>query len=348
MMRGSKPAEKLLSVENLSVILQTPQGEVPVVDDVSFTLERGKTLGLVGESGCGKTMTAYALMALLPRKARVSETTAIRFQKQNLAGMKGAGLRQLLGKDIAMVFQDPMTSLNPVMTIGRQITEVLRHHLKLDQNSARDRAVALLERVGIPLAERRLGHYPHQLSGGLRQRVAIAIALACEPDLLIADEPTTALDVTVQAGILDLIARLQKENQMAIILISHDLNVVAGRTHETAVMYAGRIVEQAPTDELYDNTLMPYTRALMDAVPRMAHPPHTRLRTIGGYPPALTALPPGCRFAPRCPRAAKRCAHQEPTLRQIDGQRHRVACWYPLSNNPAPGGTALFHPGEVI
>jgi len=330
-MKENGPVKLLLEVENLSVILPTARGDVHAVNNVSFVLAPGKTLGLVGESGCGKTMTAYSLMDLLPRNARVSEMTAIRFRGQNLVELPGVKLRQLLGQDIAMIFQDPMTSLNPVITIGRQITEVLCHHLKMDKRSARDRAVALLKRVGVPLAEHRFGQYPHQLSGGLRQRVAIAIALACEPHLLIADEPTTALDVTVQAEILDLIAQLQEENQMAMILISHDLDVVAGRTHETAVMYAGRIVEQAATHELYDNIYMPYTRALMDAIPRMADPPHTRLQTIGGHPPDLIDLPPGCRFAPRCPRAAQRCRNQEPTLKDINGQSHRVACWYPLN-----------------
>ena len=329
-MMAKGPIQSLLAVENLSVVLPTPRGIVQAVDRVSLVLEAGQTLGLVGESGCGKTMTAYSIMGLLPHNARVPKSTAIRFRGQNLVDLPGAGLRRLLGKDIAMIFQDPMTSLNPVMPIGRQITEVLCHHLKMDQTPARKRAVALLEDVGVPLAETRLNQYPHQLSGGLRQRVAIASALACEPQLLIADEPTTALDVTVQAEILDLIARLQAEKQMAMILISHDLDVVAGRTHETAVMYAGQIVEQAATDELYDNIYMPYTRALMDAVPRLADPPHTRLQTIGGHPPNLRNLPPGCRFEPRCPRASERCQHQEPKLKDINGRRHRVACWYPL------------------
>jgi peptide/nickel transport system ATP-binding protein len=230
-----------------------------------------------------------------------------------------------------MIFQDPMTSLNPVMKIGRQVTEVLIHHLKMDKQIAKDRAIELLELVGVPLAERRFYQYPHQLSGGLRQRVAIAIALACEPQILIADEPTTALDVTIQAEILDLIAKLQKEKHMAMILISHDLGVVAGRTHETAVMYAGKIVEQAPTHELYDNIYMPYTRMLIDAIPRLSDPPKKVLQTIGGQPPDLIDPLPGCQFAPRCPKAAQRCQHQEPTLDPIAGTNHKVACWYPLS-----------------
>ena len=328
MQRGPK---HLLSVENLSVTLPTPKGDVHAVDKVSFNLECGKTLGLVGESGCGKTMTAFSIMGLLSRDAMIPKNTAIRFQGQNLAGLPGVEMRRLLGKEIAIIFQDPMTSLNPVIPIGRQITEVLIHHFKMGKKSARVRAVTLLDRVGIPLAESRFGQYPHQLSGGLRQRVAIAIALACEPQLLIADEPTTALDVTVQAEILDLMAQLQEEKQMAMILISHDLDVVAGQTDETAVMYAGKIVEQAATKELYDNIFMPYTQALINAVPRLSDPPHTVLQTIGGHPPDLIDLLPGCRFAPRCPRAGERCRHQEPTLINLNGKGHQVACWYPLN-----------------
>ena len=320
----------LLVVDNLSTFLPTPKGYVHAVDGVSFVLEPGTTLGLVGESGCGKTMAAYSVMGLLPRNAVVAKESKIEFRGLNLIGLPGSQLRQILGNDIAMIFQDPMLSLNPVIKVGRQITEVLIHHLQIDKPTARDRASELLKQVGIPMAERRYDQYPHQLSGGLRQRVAIAIALACEPQLLIADEPTTALDVTVQAEILDLLTQLQEEKQMAMILITHDLGVVAGRTHETAVMYAGKIVEQASTHELFNHIYMPYTRALMDAIPRLTNPPHTRLQTIGGYPPDMIDPPAGCCFALRCPRSAPRCLYQEPALKNIDGQSHLFACWYPL------------------
>lgn len=320
----------LLKVENLRTYVPTLKGRAHAVDGISFVLEPGKTLGVVGESGCGKTMTAYSLMDLLPRGAIMSPQTTIQFLGQNLVNLPRPQLRQILGKDIAMIFQDPMTSLNPVIKIGQQISEVLIHHLQMDKQAARDRACELLKQVGVPMVGRRLNHYPHQLSGGLRQRVAIAIALACEPQLLIADEPTTALDVTVQTQILDLLAKLQEKTRMAMILISHDLGIVAGRTHETAVMYAGKIVEQAATDELFNHISMPYTRALMDAIPRLTNPPHTILQAIGGQPPDLIDPPPGCRFAPRCTRATNRCRQREPELRSIKGQSHWFACWHPL------------------
>ena len=320
----------LLAVENLRTVIPTRGGRVHAVDGVSFALEPGKTLGVVGESGCGKTMMARSIMGLLPRNAIMPPETRIEFLGENLVGLPGPQMRSILGKDIAMIFQDPMLSLNPVIKVGRQITEVLHHHLKMDKPAARDRGIKLLRQVGIPMAERRFNHYSHQLSGGLRQRVAIAIALACEPQLLIADEPTTALDVTVQTDILDLLAKLQAEKRMAMILVSHDLGVVAGRTHKTAVMYAGKIVEQAATAELFKHTAMPYTRALMDAIPRLTDPPHTRLQAIGGNPPDLIDPPPGCRFAPRCSRAKDLCRQKEPELKHIEGQNHRFACWYPL------------------
>ena len=329
-MMAKRQIKPLLAVENLHTFVPTTKGQVHAVDGVSFVLESGKTLGVVGESGCGKTMTAYSIMNLLPRGTVISPETTIEFLGQNLVGLPRPQLRRILGKNITMIFQDPMTSLNPVIKIGKQISEVLVHHLQMDKQAARDRATELLKQVGVPMAGRRFNQYPHQLSGGLRQRVAIAIALACEPQLLIADEPTTALDVTVQAQILDLLAKLQEKTRMAMMLISHDLGVVAGRTHETAVMYAGKIVEQAATDELFNHISMPYTRALMDAIPRLANPPHTTLQTIGGQPPDLIDPPPGCRFAPRCTRARNRCRQQEPALRNIQGHNHRFACWYPL------------------
>ena len=322
----------LLAVENLRMLVPTPGGRVHAVDGVSFALEPGKTLGVVGESGCGKTMMARSIMGLLPRNAIVPPETCIEFLGQNLVGLPGPQMRHILGKDLAMIFQDPMLSLNPVIKVGRQISEVLHHHLKMNKPAARDRGIELLKLVGIPMAERRFNHYPHQLSGGMRQRVAIAIALACEPQLLIADEPTTALDVTVQTDILDLLENLQAEKRMAMILVSHDLSVVADRTHDTAVMYAGKIVEQAPTADLFKHTAMPYTRALMDAIPRLIDPPHTKLQVIDGHPPDLIDPPPGCRFAPRCSRARDRCRRQEPKLEHIKGQNqnHRIACWNPL------------------
>jgi peptide/nickel transport system ATP-binding protein len=301
------------------------------MDGVGFSLAAGRTLGLVGESGCGKSMLARALMGLLPRDAVVGSAARIEYDGRSLIQMAPKQLRAIIGREIAMVFQDPLTSLNPVMRVGRQICEVLIHHLKLEKKAARQRATELLQQVAVPMPEKRFDQFPHQLSGGLRQRVAIAIALACEPRLLIADEPTSALDVTVQAGILDLLAAHQQEKQMAQLLISHDLGVVAGRAHTTAVMYAGRIVEMAPTEALFGNMRMPYTRALLNAVPRLGSQRCTRLRTIDGQPSDLVHLPPGCAFAPRCGRAHHRCYETVPELRNGDAQDHWFACWHPLA-----------------
>jgi peptide/nickel transport system ATP-binding protein len=325
---GKKP---LLNIKNLQVDLPIKQGRIQVVDQVSFSLDRGKTLGLVGESGCGKSMLAKAIMGLLPFKAQVSLDSKIEFMGQNLLRMSAAQIRQIIGRNIGLILQDPMTSLNPVMKIGSQVSEILRHHLGLNRTVARNRAVRLLDSVGIPIPEQCVTQYPHQLSGGLRQRVAIAIAIACKPQLLIADEPTTALDVTVQAEILDLLAELQQEEQMAMILITHDLGIVAGRTHETAVMYAGEIVEHAPTTKLFKKMRMPYTRALMRAIPHLADPPHTELKTINGQPPDLLNLPAGCRFSPRCPNSQTLCTKKRPDLECSNFGNHRFACWYPLN-----------------
>ncbi|MDM8537278.1 ABC transporter ATP-binding protein [Desulfobacterales bacterium HSG17] len=324
----------LLKVKDLQACLPTKHGLVRAVNRVSFSLEQGRTLGLVGESGSGKSMLARAVMGLLPSNALVPPDAIVEFKGQNLIKMSGKQMRRIMGREIALVFQDPMTSLNPVMKIGRQVAEVLCCHLKLNRATAWERAISLLDIVGIPMPKHRAEQYPHQLSGGLRQRVAIAIALACEPKLLIADEPTTALDVTVQAEILDLLARLQQEKQMAMILITHDLNVVAGRTHETAVMYAGRIVEHAPTSELFKQMHMPYTRALMEAIPRLSNPPHTKLQTINGHPPDLIDLPRGCSFAPRCCKTRDLCTKTRPDLKPVNNSKagnHRAACWYPLN-----------------
>jgi peptide/nickel transport system ATP-binding protein len=321
----------LLEVTDLHTHFHTPRGVVRAVDGVSFTLDRGRTLGLVGESGCGKSVLSRSVMGLLPSTARRSGE--VLFAGARIDGLGDAALRSYWGTQMAMVFQDPMTSLNPVMRIGRQITESLEVHTDLSRDQIRETALALLRSVHIPEPERRLRQYPHELSGGMRQRVVIAVALACGPRLLFADEPTTALDVTVQAQILDLLQEQQAERQMAVLLVSHDLGVVAGRTHDIAVMYAGQIVEQAPTSTLFSEVRMPYTEALLRSVPRLENPSHTRLSVIGGRPPDLIAPPEGCRFAPRCPYAQERCRTEQPPLVEADTPGHLYRCWYPVGTD---------------
>jgi peptide/nickel transport system ATP-binding protein len=335
---NDKPAtgEVVLDVRNLRTTFNTPIGVVHAVDGVSFTLERGKTLAIVGESGSGKTVLSRSIMNILPR-AGLSRSGNVFFEGRDFFDATDNEIREILGLKVAMIFQDPMTSLHPVMKIGKQITDVLKMHLHMSKAEARARAIELLRSVRIPEPARRLGEYPHQLSGGMRQRVMIAIAIACEPKLLIADEPTTALDVTVQAQILDLLGELQREHQMALILISHDLGVVAGRADDIAVMYAGKIVEKAPTVELFRSTRMPYTRALLDSIPRLDHTVGGRLQVIGGRPPDLRNPPKGCRFAPRCTRAAERCVAEEPPLESIGRPDHLAACWFPIE----PSATSL-------
>jgi len=296
---------------------------------VSFTLERGRTLGVVGESGSGKTVLSRSIMGLLPAHNVVRRGT-VRFDGQDLTALSPKELRGFWGPQMAMVFQDPMTSLNPVMRVGAQITESLRTHLDVSRSYAAETAVNLLRSVGIPEPAQRMREYPHQLSGGMRQRVTIAIALACGPKLLFADEPTTALDVTVQAQILDLLDEQQRERFMAIVLVTHDLGVVAGRADDIAVMYAGRIVERAPTRTLFAEMRMPYTEALMRSIPRIADRSHTRLHAIGGRPPDLVSPPPGCRFAPRCPYVQDRCREEEPPLRPAATAGHKFRCWFPV------------------
>ncbi|MFL6647069.1 MAG: ABC transporter ATP-binding protein [Sulfurifustaceae bacterium] len=320
----------LLDVDHLSVTLPTPRGPLRAVASVSLRLQQGQTLGVVGESGSGKTMLARAILRLLPRSAHVEGR--VEFAGRALHALTGAQLRALRGREIAVVFQDPMTSLNPVLTIGTQIVETLQAHFGTAQRAAAARAIELLASVGIPEPERRTRQYPHELSGGMRQRVAIAIALSCEPKLLIADEPTTALDVTVQAQILDLLADQRRDRNMALLLITHDLGVVAGRTDEVAVMYAGRIMEHGPTRAVFKAMRNPYTRALMDALPRLDAPPHTRLAAIGGAPPDPTRPHRGCAFEPRCARVQSRCREAAPALMAADG-RHRNACWFPLEGD---------------
>ena len=318
----------LLEIDNLSVDFATERGPLRAVSGVSLTVGASRALGIVGESGSGKTVLSRAMLQLLPRSAQVKGS--VRFNGRELFGLSRQALRQLRGREIAVIFQDPMTSLNPVLTVGGQIAETLREHLGLSRERAHERTVALLSEVGIPEPERRARQYPHQLSGGMRQRVAIAIALSCEPRLLIADEPTTALDVTVQAQILDLLAREREARRMAIVLITHDLGVVAGRTDEVAVMYAGRIVEQAPTRALFKDTRSPYSQALIAAIPKLRAPPHTRLAAIGGAPPDPTRPAPGCAFEPRCRYAQPRCRTEPPRLAAVT-EGHACACWFPLT-----------------
>jgi peptide/nickel transport system ATP-binding protein len=322
-------AAPLLSVSDLRTSFRTPRGRVRAVDRVGFSLERGRTLGIVGESGSGKTVLARTIMGLLPKR-NVEVSGKVTYEGRDITGASAAVMRGIWGIEMAMVFQDPMTSLNPVMRIGRQIDESLRHHLDMPKDEARATALALLKSVGIPEAERRLDQYPHELSGGMRQRVTIAIAMACGPKLLFADEPTTALDVTVQAQILDLLAAQQRERNMAMILVTHDLGVVAGRTDHIAVMYAGQIVERAATSELFANMKMPYTEALLQSIPRIEQASHTRLSAIPGRPPDLINPPTACRFAPRCPYAREKCVEEEPPLVEAETPGHYFKCWYPV------------------
>ena len=287
---GTPGAATLLDVRDVTTSFRTERGVATAVDGVSLTLERGRTLGIVGESGSGKSVLSRSIMGLLPSGAQRSGQ--VFFEGKEITGLDDSQYRELWGDEMAMIFQDPMTALNPVMKIGNQITESLRFHLNMSKSDAKDTAVALLKAVKIPSAEKRFSSYPHEMSGGMRQRVVIAVALACGPKLLFADEPTTALDVTVQAQILDLLAEQQRERYMAMILVTHDLGVVAGRADEIAVMYAGRIVEQAPTATLFRDLRMPYTEALLSAIPKLDDPSHTRLAAIGGRPPEAPAASP--------------------------------------------------------
>ena len=316
----------LLEIEGLGVEIRTPLGPVEILRDLDLSLKRGESLGLVGESGCGKSMTALAIMSLLPEAARARGRIAL--EGRNLLDLGEAELCRLRGRRLAMVFQEPMTALNPVRSIGDQVAEGLRLHLGLDRRPALDRAAALLARVGLPPADFPLGLHPHQLSGGQRQRVVIAMALACGPDVLIADEPTTALDVTIQAQILDLVAELAAEEGMALILISHDLAVIAEMTDRMAVMYAGGIVESGPTAEVFRNRAHPYTEGLFAALPSLRAAPGDRLSSIPGQVPDPLQRPPGCAFAPRCPRASGTC--ESAPRRAALGAGHEVACFHPL------------------
>ena len=325
----------LLSVRNLEVKFKTRRATVHAVRGISFDLDPGETLGIVGESGCGKSVSSLAMLGILSKNGRVTGGEVM-FGDQDLLKLSDARLRAIRGKDVAMVFQDPMTSLNPVLKIGRQITEVLTKHMGMDNETASKEAAELLGRVGIPRASDRLGDYPHQFSGGMRQRVMIAMAIACHPKVLIADEPTTALDVTIQAQILDLLKRLVEEEQMGLILITHDLGVVAGVCERTNVMYAGKFVETAATDELFAKPRHPYTLGLLKSVPRLDAVRKEKLDPIAGSPPELTKVMPGCSFAPRCVYATDESRERVPELRPIDGAGHLVACWNPVPDADLP------------
>lgn len=322
----------LLSMHEIAVHFDTPQGRLRAVDGVDLELGHGRTLGIVGESGSGKSVLSRTIMGLWPSNAHLGVNSEIMFDGRDLLTMTERQLRKIRGPEVSMIFQDPMTSLNPVMTVGRQISEGPIKHLGKSRSEARLLAVELLGAVGIPQPEQRFGAYPHQLSGGMRQRVAIAMALACQPKLLIADEPTTALDVTVQAEILDLLARQTQERHMAMILITHDLGVVAGRTDDVAVMYAGKVVERGTTGQLFSDMRMPYTEALLKSIPRLTDPPHKVLATVGGRPPSLIQPPQGCRFSTRCPYSDAACDLSEPALEAADGAGHYFACHKPLGS----------------
>jgi len=316
---------RVLDVENLRISFpDAGKGRVYPVDGVSFSLDRGKTLALVGESGCGKSLTSLALLRLVPEPGRIEDGSAIRLAGTDVLALKGEALRQIRGRRIGMIFQDPMTSLNPVFTAGDQIAEGVRAHFDVSRAEARRRALRLLQEVGIPDPAARLDAYPHQLSGGMRQRVMIAIALSAEPEILVADEPTTALDVTVQAQILEVLDRLRDSHGMAVLLITHDLGIVAGRADRVAVMYAGQIVEEAPTDRLFARPSHPYTQGLFASVPRITGPVG-RLSPIGGSVPPPGAWPSGCRFRPRCPKAFDKSETMPPLL-PVDPE-HRMRCW---------------------
>ncbi len=319
--------EPLLEVRNLHTQFFTQDGVVKAVDGVSFRLMSGETLGLVGESGCGKSITALSIMRLIPSPPGKIVSGEVLFEGEDILKMRDDEIRSIRGRKIAMIFQDPMTSLNPVLTINRQISEALELHLGMSKQQARQRAIELLKMVGIPNAEQRVDQYPHQFSGGMRQRVMIAMALSCNPSLLIADEPTTALDVTIQAQILDLIRTLQREHNTALILITHDLGVVAGMTDRIHVMYAGHIVETAPTEELFENPKHPYTVGLLNSIPRLDAPRKERLNPIRGLPPDLIDLPDMCPFVPRCDFAREKCSEKNPPLFEVNPV-HRSACWY--------------------
>ena len=318
----------LLEIQNLSTSFKTPYGTVLAVDDVSLNLEQGETLGVVGESGCGKTVLALSLMRLVPEPPGKITGRAVLFNGVDLLTLSGKEMRSIRGKDISMIFQEPMTALNPVFRIGDQIIEVIRHHQDISKRDAANLAIEMLRQVGLSQPEKRIRDYPHQLSGGMRQRIMIAMALVCKPRLMLADEPTTALDVTIQAQIIDLLNDLKHDLKTAIILITHDLGVVAESAQQVAVMYAGQIVEHADVENLFSNAMHPYTVGLLESIPPLDRVPakESRLNTIYGTVPELGLDLQGCRFQERCPQAMGVCREKKPELR-VHGTHHTVRCW---------------------
>jgi peptide/nickel transport system ATP-binding protein len=317
--------EPLLEVRDLEIAVRTDEGEFVAVDGVSFHVDKKEAVGIVGESGCGKSLTSLALMRL-PGKQAAIKSGRIRFNGRNLHALSDAECRSIRGNEMAMIFQEPMTSLNPVLTIGDQLMEPLRVHLRMNRKDARAKAVQLLEQVGIPRPAQILREYPDALSGGMRQRVMIAMALACNPSLLIADEPTTALDVTIQAQILDLLRQLQQQSDMAILLITHDLGVIAEMVDRVLVMYAGQFVEEADVFTLFARPKHPYTQGLLASIPNVSDDRRQRLASIPGSVPVISQMPAGCRFHPRCPYATEQCRQEPPPLIPA-GEHHRVRCW---------------------
>jgi oligopeptide transport system ATP-binding protein len=337
-------AVPVLEVKGLKTVFRTRGGEIHAVNDVSFHLDKGELLGVVGESGSGKSVTMMSLIGLLPSPPADVRAGTVMLNGRDLLKIDAEELRSVRGAKVGFVFQDPMTSLNPVFTLGNQIMEPLIKHMKMTKPQAEERAVELLDLVGIPDARSRLSAYPHQFSGGMRQRVMIAIALACNPDVLIADEPTTALDVTIQAQILELVKELRQKLGMAIIWITHDLGVIAGIADRVMVMYGGQVVEQAPVNELFANPQHPYTRALLKTIPAISGPREARLKVIEGQPPILTATPAACPFRARCEYRHDACDHVNPARRAIDGlavgKGHDVACHW---SAPAAERKEVFH-----
>src|ERR671929_63935 len=319
-------AERLLEVKDLHVHFHTEDGIVRAVDGVSFELERGKVLGIVGESGSGKSVSAMTLMGLT-RDVNTRFEGEVLYKGRDLLKLPETAMQDFRGNEIGMIFQDPMTSLNPVYRVGEQIVEAIRTHENVDKGQAKRRAVDLLRQVGIPRPEVRVDDYPHQFSGGMRQRAMIAIALSCNPSILIADEPTTALDVTIQAQIVELISKLKDDFNSAVIMITHDLGVVADIADEIVVMYAGRVVERAPTRDLFYDPQMPYTWGLLGSIPRLDRPRPERLHTIKGSPPSLITLPEGCKFRPRCPHAFDKCKEEPQLENRVETPGHLDRCW---------------------